>query len=328
MRKNQLIAAFALMVLLLVISFFTRDKASNTAYKPGDLVFSGVDENKLEKIIVKTTASKIESELVLNKNAWVLKNRFNMECDPAVIRKLFLAFKETKVIHVVNFKPEDLKLFLLSEENTTTIEFYTQNNPQPVTYRLGKTHSFKPESSGRYLYSPEKNALILLDNSLSFISGAPNVWVKKFLPFHEQIAGIAFVNGDNILWKAERVSAQNNFALTLPKNNNLSPQAVNQLMTYAIQMRYLDITPALNNFTVDADLKNNALYFNTFAGRTYKLNFLKKENDLIRCSINIISNKVKNEFKQDYGDDEILRDELVDWHFTIPYKIYEELYRL
>ena len=328
MRKKQLIAASVVLIVLVVLSLLSRDKKTTSNVSPGDIVFEGVKESELDRIVLNSTAAGAETEIINKDNRWLIKNRFNMDCDPSVMRKLFAAVKESKAIHVINHTKEDLKLFLLSEENTVKLDFYKKGSEKPVSFRLGKSHSFKQEHTGRYVYIPEKEALVLVDLPLAFVAGQPSVWLKKFLPYHEQVAGVTFYAGNNLLWKTERNGPAVGFSMPLPKSNNMTPQKINQLMFYAMQLRFMDIVPATNDFTVSKELQGMALYYSTFAGRTYKLSFLNREQNKLRCSIRLISNKVKTQFKKDYGSDEALKDELLEWHFTVPYKFYEELYRL
>lgn len=328
MRKKQLILTLAIMIVLAAISFFSRKPSSDSSIKPGDLAFEGVDSMSLEKIIFESTASKAVTELIPKDNKWLIKNKFNMDTDPAIIRKLFLAIKESKAIHVIKHKEEDLRLFLLSEENTTKAKFYLKGQAEPIVFRLGKSHSFKKEHTGRYVYIEKLKSVILLDIPLAFIAGQASVWLKKFLPYHEQVAGVAFYSGSNTLWKTERTSPTLGFSLPLPKNNNKSPQKINELMVFAMQMRFMDIIEPTNDFTVDPELKNMSLYYSTFSGRTYKLSFLKKEGHLLRCSIRLITNKAKSSFTKDYGSEDQLKEELSEWHYTVPYNFYEMLFKL
>ena len=328
MRKKQLLVTLLIMVILAVASFLTRKVDKSTIMKPGDKVFAEVNVNNIERMEFESTAAKASTELISKDNKWVLKNKYNMDADPAVIRKLFLALKNSKAIHVNDYKEEELNLFLLSDANTVKAKFYTKGNSEPHVFRLGKSHSFKEEHTGRYVYIESKKALVLLDIPLAFIAGQSSVWLKKFLPYHEQVAGVTFYSGSNILWKTERISTKAGFTLPLPKNNNKSPQQINELMVYAMQMRFMDIVEPTNDFTVDLDLKDMAIYYSTFSGRTYKLNFLKKEGHLLRCSIKLISNKAKTSFAKDYGSEEQLKEALSEWHYTVPYKFYEMLFKI
>lgn len=328
MRKKQLIITLVIMLILAVATIFTKKSEHSANIKPGDKVFAGVDNSQIERMVFESTAVKAKTELVQSENRWLIKNKFNMPTDPAVIRKLFLAVKESKAIHVIKHKEEDLRLFLLAEENTTKASFYLKGQTEPIVFRMGKSHSFKQEHTGRYVYIEKLKALVLLDVPLAFLAGQPSVWLKKFLPYHEQVAGVAFYSGSNILWKTERTSPTLGFSLPLPKNNNKSPQKINELMVFAMQMRFMDIVEPTNVFNVDPDLKDMALYYSTFSGRTYKLSFLKKEGRLLRCSIKLISNKAKSSFTRDYGSEEQLKEELSEWHYTVPYQFYEMLFKL
>ena len=328
MRKNQLISAIVILLVLAVLSMMTRDKEDAVDYQPGTNVFSSVDSDNLGKIVIENTGTKAKTELTNKDNKWVLKDKYSMDADPAIIRKLFAAVNSSKAIHVVKHTKEDLSLFQLDENNTIKVHFYPGGSDSPLTFRLGKGHSFKKESSGRYIYIEELKVLVLADSPLSFVTGQPNIWLKKFLPYHEQVAGVTFYSGTSILWKTERNSPTLGFSLPFPKNNNKSPQQINELMVYAMQMRFMDIIPATNDFTIDPDLKGMALYYSTFSGRTYKLAFLKKEGHLLRCSLQLIANKVKSSFVKEYGEEELLKEELLEWHYTVPYKFYEMLFKL
>ena len=328
MRKKQLIITVLIMVVLVVASLLTRKVDKSQIMQPGDKVFSGIDSSNIERMIFESTAAKASTELILKDNKWVLKNKYNMDADPAVIRKLFLALEESKAIHVIDHKDEDLNLFLLSDDNTVKAEFYTKGSDKPLVFRFGKSHSFKQGHTGRYVYIESNKALVLLDTALTFIAGQSSVWLKKFLPYHEQVAGVTFYSGSNILWKTERNSTKVGFSLPLPKNNNKTPQQINEIMVYAMQMRFMDIVEPTNDFTIDPDLRDMAIYYSTFSGRTYKLSFLKKEGHLVRCSLKLISNKVKSSFTKDYGSEEQLKEALSEWHYTVPYKFYEMLFKI
>lgn len=327
MRKKQLILASALMIILGLISIFTGIKGSASGMKPGDKVFEGFKIEDIEKIELTSTAAKAKTVLVKKENRWLIENRYNMDSDPSVVRKLFTAFNDSVAIHVNKFKEEELKNYQLSEANTVKLDIYKSGSKEPISFRLGKNHSFK-ENTGRYIYIESKKALVLVDVPLAYAAGQSSVWIKKFLPYHEQVAGVALYSGTDILWKTERNNPKLGFSLPLPKNNNKSPNEISQLMFYAMQMRFMDITPATNDFTADPGLREISLYYNTFSGRTYKLSFLSKENGLLRCSISLMVNKAKTSFTKDYGSDEQIREELAEWHFKVPYQFYEMLFKL
>ena len=315
------------MLVLGLASLLTKKTDSSAGMKPGDKVFSGFNLDEVEKLEIVSTAAKAKTTLLKDGNKWIVENRFKMDSDPSVVRKLFSVINDSVAIHVNKFKEEELKNYLLSEDNTVKLNVYKKGSDKAISFRLGKIHKFK-ENTGRYIYIEDKKALVLVDTQLSFAAGQPSVWLRKFLPYHEQVAGVALYSGSTILWKTERANNKLGFSLPLPKNNNKAPKEINQLMFYAMQMRFMDLKPATNDFAVDPSLKGMALYFSTFSGRTYKLNFLAKEKNLLRCSVNLITNKAKTSFAKDYGSDELIREELAEWHFTVPYQFYEMLFKL
>ena len=327
MRKKHLILALATMIILAVLSFLTREKDTTSGMKPGEKVFAGVKVDDIAKIELISTAAKASTVLIEKDNKWLIENKFNMDTDPAVIRKLLTALRDTQAIQVKKFKDEELKSYLLSEENTVKLKIFPKDSNEAFTFRLGKSHNFQ-KSSGRYIYIENRKALVLVDVPLAFAAGQASVWLKKFLPHHEQVAGVTLYSGTSMLWKTERANNKLGFSLPLPNNNNKSPKEINQMMFYAMQMRFMDITPATNEFSADPSLNGMGLYFNTFSGRTYKLTFLSKEKNLLRCTIKLLVNKAKNSFNKDYGSDEQIREELSEWHFMVPYKFYEMLFKL
>ena len=326
MRKKQFISAIVLLILLAIISFLSRDEDLSGNFKVGDKVFQNLDPNSINKITVSQKTLKQETVLEKKDNEWLVSNRYEVTADPALIRQFTDLIKTAEAVHVVPFKPEDLPLFQLDENSGVKVDIETEGNPVETFY-FGKNHSFSAQSSGRYIYLPESKAIVLLDKPLSYISALPSIWLKKYLPFHEEVAAATLYSDSNIVWKTERQNAQTPFRMVIPKASEKSPQQIKQLMIYTMQLRFMDIVPAENNFTPDPQLKKVNLILQTYDGKIYKLDFLKLVGNQVRCSLKLIANSTNNEFVKSFVNIDQLKEELSEWHFMVPLAFYEALYK-
>ena len=328
MRKKQLILAFVFMVVLGLISWLTRDKDLSGTVKVGDLVFADVNSENMNRVILETPGQAV-TELILKDRRWLVKSRFNMDADPSLIRKLKTLILKAKAVHVVSHEEKDLKLFQL-DKNAVLMKVFEEGKSEPQVYRFGKTHIFHQENSGRYIYLQNKQSVVLLAESLSFITGHASVWLKKYLPPLEQLASTSLFYEGSVLWKTDRNHPKAAFKLVIPKEVKQAAEKTKQLMYSSMQLRFMDITPALNDFEPDKEYANIKLYFSTFSGRRYELSFLKqdKKKNTLRCRLSIISSKTKTEFHKQYNSDAELVEELKEWHFIIPFRFYEKLFAL
>lgn len=322
MRKKQFITAIILLVFLAIISFLSREKDLTGDFKVGNKVFAGVDPASISKI----TFSKKEYKTILVKkgNEWVVSNRYEVTADPALIRQFLDLLNSAKAVHVVPHQVEDLPLFQLDDKLGLKVDIETSAG-SVKTFYFGKSHTFSAKSSGRYVYLPSSKAVILLDKPLLYISPLPRIWLKKYLPFHEDVAAATLYSDSNIIWKTERQNIQTPFRMVLPKASEKSPQEIKQLMSFVMQLRYMDIVPAENDFTPDSNLKKVSLGFQTYDGKIYSLDFLKLVGNQIRCSLKLIANSGQSEFVNNYVDTDLLKEELSEWHFMIPAAFYEVL---
>jgi hypothetical protein len=328
MRKKQLILAFVFMVVLGLISWLTRDKDVSGTVKVGDLVFADVKSEKMNRVILETPGQAV-TELILKDRRWLVKSRFNMDADPSLIRKLKTLILKAKAVHVVPHEEKDLKLFQL-DKSAILMKVFEEGKSEPQVYRFGKTHIFHQENSGRYIYLQNKQSVVLLAESLSFITGHASVWLKKYLPPLEQLASTSLFYEGSVLWKTDRNHPKAAFQLVIPKEVKDVAEKTKQLMYSSMQLRFMDITPALNDFEPDKEYAKIKLYFSTFSGRRYELSFLKKDKktNTLRCRLSIISSKTKTEFHKQYNSDAELVEELKEWHFIIPFRFYEKLFVL
>lgn len=326
MRKKQLITALILMAVLGVISWMTRDKSTGSDVKVGDLVFNGIDVSKISRVHI-VTPNQSETEIYSKNKKWVLKERYDMDADPSVVRNLMTVLGKAKAIQVVPFKEEDLNLFLL-DKNATVMKVYQEGSDQPLTFKFGKFHQFSQQGQGRYVYIKEKDSVVLLSGRYDFVTGHQSVWLKKYLPYQEQVASVSLFYDGTILWKSQRQSSKSNFMMVQPKNSKLNKMQIKNLIESALYMRYMDITPAVNDFEPDKEYQKVNLVFQTFAGRAYELNFLKKDKNFVRCTLKLIDAKVKTDFIKEYGSVEALREEISEWHFLVPFLSYQNLFKM
>ena len=113
----------------------------------------------------------------------------------------------------------------------------------------------------------------------------------------------------------------------MPKASDKSQQQIQQLLSYVMQMRYMDIVPADNNFKVDAHLKKNDLVFQTFDGKIYNLNFLKLKGNQVRTRLSLVSSPTSTEFVKGVINADLIKEELAEWHFLVPVVFYENLFK-
>ena len=326
MRQKQLIMAVMLMLVLAVVGWFTRDKNTKGEVKEGDFIFSGIDSTKMNKFVV-NTPGKSKTEIYLKDGRWVVKNRYDMEADPALIRKVKTLLAKSRAVQVVNYKETDLNLFGL-DSDAVTLSVFEEGRAEPHIFKFGKTHQFQQENEGRYIYLNDKKSVVLVPGQMYFISGLPHIWLKKFLPYHEQVAGVSLWYQGSLMWKTDRNNPKAGFQLIHPKNSNTNAEKTNALMVYAMQMRFMDIVPALNNFEPDKEYQQVNLDFHTFSGRTYKLTFLKKDGNMVRCRMDLIATSVQTKFVKQYGSIEEIRDEIREWHFMASHEYYKNLFNL
>ncbi|MCH2207657.1 MAG: DUF4340 domain-containing protein [Lentisphaerales bacterium] len=326
MRKKQFIVALVLLIVLVSVSLATRDKVNTGNFDVGDKVFEDLDIAKITKINLTKSAFKQEVLLEKKQEQWKVANRYDVTADPALIRKFLNLVNTAKAVHVVPHKEEDLPLFQLDEQLGVKVELVSGEKSKE-TFIFGKTHTFTEKSSGRYIYLVDKKAVVLLDSPLSYISSLPSIWLKKYLPFHEEVAAATLYSDSSIIWKTERLNSRDPFRMVLPKASEKTPQQVKQLMVYAMQLRFMDIVPADNNFQADPQLKKHNLVLQTFDGKIYNLNFLKLKGNEIRCSLKLISSPSKSEFVTSLVDAERIKDELSEWHFKVPFAFYEALFK-
>ena len=142
MRKKQLIFALVFMGVLGLVSWVTRDADRSGDVRVGDLLFGGVDSSKVNRIIVDTPNQAV-TELIIDKKNWVVKNRFNMDADPALIRKTKALIDNAKAVHVIQHDETDLNLFALDAKSSIKMKIYSEGSDEPEVYRFGKFHSFQ-----------------------------------------------------------------------------------------------------------------------------------------------------------------------------------------
>ncbi|MCM8533158.1 MAG: DUF4340 domain-containing protein [Lentisphaeraceae bacterium] len=323
MRKKQLITTFVLLVALVILSLLTRDKDTAGKMQVGDAVFTDVNPNDLTEIRLTRKAYKAETVLINDNGVWKVKNRYGVAADPALIRKYLGLVKDAKAVHVVNHTTEDLPLFQLDEKVGAVIAEFIHKDGKKARYFFGKSHFFSQKSSGRYLYVENKNSVILLDDALSYVSAQPSIWLKKYLPFHEEVASASLYSGTSIIWKTDRTHSQDPFRMAIPKASKKSPQEVKQLMMYVMQMRFMDITPAENDFEVDPKFKDLKLMFQTFDGKIYDLDFLALKGQVIRSRLKLVSSPTNTEFVSSVVNPELIKEELAEWHFLVPYAFFQ-----
>ena len=208
------------------------------------------------------------------------------------------------------------------------MKVYQEGSSEPLTFKFGKFHQFSKQGQGRYIYIKDKESVVLLAGRFDFITGHQSVWLKKYLPYQEQVAGVTLLYDGSVLWRSQRSSTKSHFMMLEPKNSKMNKMQIQRLLESALYLRYMDITPAVNDFEPDKEYKKVNLVYQTFAGRVYQLNFLKQDKNFVRCTLKIIDAKVKTEFIKEYGSVDALREEISEWHFLVPLASYQNLFKI
>jgi hypothetical protein len=324
MRKKPLIISLILMLLLGVLSWLSVGREPLARLKEGEQVFAAVQLNKLRRIHMKSAASGSESDLLKVGGQWQVSSRYNLEADPSLLRQLFVSLEESRALQVVKHREEDLSFFQLDAQTAVTLELFEDGLEEPHRYRFGKEHSFNGKHSGRYVYMEKEKSLVLLGSHMSYVAGEPSVWLRKYLPYHEQIGAVLLVKDEKALWKAGRNHAGESFRLLYPEDSGKTAEQLTQMINYVMQMRFMDIVEPLNNFTPDPEISTVRLSLQTFSGRIFTIKFLARQDNKVRCQL-MLRSPGNASLAKNYQSDDELRELFSEWHFTVPYLFLQQL---
>ena len=335
MRKKQLIIALLLMSVLAIVSWVNRDQDNKSTVKSGDKVFAAVDTETLNKIEITSPWLKKagrEGEVILHKKdgRWYIKNRYDIDADPALMRKFYQRIENLVVLHPQPFREVDLPLFKLNEEAATTIKLYHDGEAEPKTFLFGDHIVLGGKNHGRFVYMPAEKAVVSVGEAVGELSDArSSYWLRKYLPFHEQVGLVTFYAEGSKMWSCGRHSGDDGFAVVYPKDakksseqlNNVLKIAIGYLRDYTDVLLPADLKPA-KNFT------RAVLEFTTFSGRKYKVKFEELlDRQTVRCLILFNGVKNRTQFALDFGSDGDIKEFFQDWHFSIPSAVYESFFQ-
>ena len=307
MDKKQLINAVIILVILMIISFFTFKKNIASWHRGNDInkkkLVTNLDVNKVAKI----TITDNSATLTLHKNSddkWCVANRNDYPANFEKLSDFLLALTDTNVIQtprITKTQLPSLKLVMPQEgsdkkDTGTAVTMYDKSGKKLLSFLIGDRHypkqeedptSFnRPEADGCYVLKEGTNQVALVDNSLSVANPDPKQWIdKNFFKIPDIVSVSRTDSKGNELWRISRGSLKAPWEIA---NRTLDEQPLPRPMMEATSafsnMTFNDILPIKNEDFKDAD----TITVVTAEGFIYKIKVAPQGNNFIaKCTISI-----------------------------------------
>ena len=315
MKLKQLYMVLVISLLLMGVLIGTKEKnlVHEGSLKPGDKIFT--DWNEVKTISISRGQQK--SEIYKMDGDWVLKNRYDFIADQKQVSDVLGDLKNMKVAQTVDTRTTDKHLYTLDKDSQLITEQPIElnvefTNGKKTKLYLGKSHSQGTKVAGRY-YMTEQGEVFISTQVLSNTQEDPRVWLRKFLPPHQNVLSVSYFSRGRLIWQTGRSTPNKPLKFKYPSElSKMTDRQTHGFMTKIFQARYLDVEVAR---PVDKrDFEGERLELVDYKGRTYSLELLKREKSgKIRCRL-ALNTDADLEAASDYMD---IQQALSEWHFML-----------
>lgn len=262
-KKNyKLIVIF---IILLAAAYLIKTAPWANHKLEAEAIFSGLDENKIDKIEI----TKNENSVILEKknNLWVVANLENFKAEQERVGGIIAQITSAKQLALVSENFEKQSKYQV-EDKDTRVKFFTGDN-LAADFFVGKTGT---SSNTNYLRIADSNSVYLIDIGLSQFFMDLDFRDKQILKItKEGIDKLEFIypKSEILLEKNEE-----GWEVKTKEEFNANQQAVNEILNLASNLQAQDI--AVDKNLEDGGLDNPELKLTIYSGENKNILLLGK----------------------------------------------------